>query len=480
MASEHMTDDARYKAICIRDKRYDGIFYTAVKTTGIYCLPSCPAPKPMRKNVIFFDTAADALKAGFRACKRCHPDDLHWTPQQRALEKINAGDLNDSSVAQLARSLDMSERHLRRVVTQAVGASPTQLDRALKLKDAKRLLAQTKLRITDIAFSAGFQSVRQFNDVFKQTFQITPRAYRMQYAHKHVASPDTPLEIDIKLPFKRPFLWAPLKRAILLHNVAEHEHYDEQSQTLQRLIKTTHGYSKITLHLAEPKNTIDMNLEVPNIADVDQIVSIVKRVLDLDSNPQIVIDTFRDDPLIGPLVARQPGLRISGMFEPFELLINTIIGQQVSMAAARTFSTRLIREYGTKVDGLYVYPSAEVLLAADPYEMYKRTKLNHKKVATIQAVCQVLADGLDLSSVTERESTKKALLAVKGIGPWTVEYLALRGYGDPDAFPGDDLIIKRIMGAKTAKQAEVMAEKWRPLRGYATMHMWMKEGAIHE
>lgn len=354
-----------------------------------------------------------------------------------------------------------------------MGASPHALVQAKRIMEAKRLLSQTKLDIVDVAYSSGFNSLRQFNDVFKQVTHETPRVFRKTHTLIAVAH-SNPVDITIRIPFKKPLAWLPLKNALLAHMIPGLEVVNETSQTLTRLLKINGRYAKLVLDLSEPNDVVRATLSIINMEDVSEAVQTIKRVLDLDSDPAHITAAFQDDSLIGPLNKRLPGLRVCGMFDPFELLINTIIGQQVSIPAARTFSERLVKAYGEQHDGLYLFPTAKTLLNVDAFEMYQKTKINHKKVATIQAVCRLIAEGFDLKSITKSEVARQKLLAVKGIGPWTVEYVILRGFGDADGFPADDLFIKRLLEVKTAKAAEAKAEKWRPYRGYATMYLWTK------
>ena len=469
-----MNDANKYRIILDRDNRYDGSFFFAVKTTGIVCLPSCPAPRPLQKNVAYYDSLSAAVRDGFRPCKRCKPDDLAKTPIIQSL-KIE----DETHVSSLAQNLGISDRHLRRITHKQVGTSPHKLVQSQRILLARNLLTGTTLPIIDVAFSAGFTSLRQFNDSFKQSTSMTPSAYRKLHADPTVTLPET-TEVTIRLHYDEPFEWLPLKNALLAHMIPGLENVDLQAQTLKRLIVIgNERYIPITIDLAEPMGALAVSMQVSEMRDINTVAAIIKRVFDLDSKPEAIRDVLGADPIVGPLLARHPGLRLCGMFDPFELLINTIIGQQVSIPAARTFSERLVKAYGKQVGDLYVYPSAKTLLQIDPQDFYQTTKLNHKKIATIQAVCQLIASGFELAAITTSKEARDKLLAVKGIGPWTVEYVILRGYGAPDGFPADDLFIKRNLGVKTARAAEEIAQRWRPYRGYATMQLWTK-GAYDE
>lgn len=462
-------------AMYTRDKRYDGIFFTAVKTTGIYCRPSCPAPKPLQKNCLYFETVTEARTAGFRACKRCHPDRLEHDVSRTILAMIKDGALNDGGMKTLASTVGISDRHVRRLVAARTGIAPRQINQVKRLETAQVLLVTTKVSITDIVFIADFSSIRQFNDAFKQHFSMTPTAMRKKHTHRKSITP-SPAHLRLKLAYKRPLLWQPLKNALVAHAIPGIENIDLERQTLTRLLPTSHGQAKLVLDLHEPADFIQVAVDVPEISDLDEVVRSLKRALDLDANPHVIVSSLARSPQLQSMAQERLGLRIAGAFNPFELLINTIIGQQVSVAGARTLTERLAKAYGTQHGDLWVFPTPQVLADADPQELYEQTKINPKKVATILACAQLIAGGFSLRDIVQYPAAKKQLLDIKGIGSWTVEYVALRGFGDADAFPADDLLVKRILGVTNAKQAEAQAEQWRPFRGYGVMHIWT-EGA---
>lgn len=465
----NMDADTHYRIILDRDGRYDGRFFFAVRTTGIVCRPSCPAARPNKENVEYFETLEDALRHGYRACQRCRPELTALAASPQSVRLADGG-----SVAAMAQELGVSDRHLRRLTNAQVGASPHKLLQSRRILLAKNLLSGTTLSIVDIAFTSGFNSLRQFNEAFRNVAAATPSAYRKQHASHAATLPET-MDMTVKLGYREPFEWEPLKKALLAHMIPGLEVVDEQRRTLRRLMRMKDGrLVPVTIPLGRPLAALPVTMSVSELGDVDDVVRVIKRVFDMDGKPAQVEAVLGGDPIIGPLWHEHPGLRVCGLFDPFELLINTIIGQQVSIPAARTFSARLVKAYGERVGDLYAYPSAQTLLHVDPVQMYETTRLNHKKIATIQAVCGLIDDGFELSTVVKSAAARERLLSVKGIGPWTLQYLMLRGYGDPDGFPADDLFIKRFLGVKTAKAAERIAERWRPYRGYATMQLWTK------
>lgn len=461
-------NNIRYTIIADRDSRYDGQFYFAVRTTGIVCRPSCPANRPLEKNVVFFDVLDEATREGYRTCKRCRPEKLLSNASN-----ISSALLQGQPVHEIAEMFHVTDRHVRRVAQQSIGASPKDIEQARRILTAKNLLAHTTLSVTDVAYSSDFGSLRQFNDHFKQVVSLSPSDYRKQYAKEAHVFAETNV-VTVKLAYSQPLAWTELKSALLAHMIPGLEKVDDDQETLSRLILVGGRVVPVSISLAEPNGYIEVEIGVTDTRDVDAVVATVKRVFDLDARPDRVQSALGSDTRIGPLIQKHPGLRVCGMFDPFELLINTIIGQQVSIPAARTFSERLVRNYGKKFGELYTYPTAKMLAAANPMQLYETTKINHKKVATIQAVCRLIAEGFDLSAIVHDAAAREQLLAIKGIGPWTVEYVLLRGFGDPDGFPADDLFIKRLLGVKTAKATEKIAEKWRPYRGYATMQLWTK------
>jgi len=322
--------------------------------------------------------------------------------------------------------------------------------------------------ITEVAFASGFGSLRQFNDSFRKAFGMPPREFRAS----NNPLIRKPMSLDLKLKYETPIEWAMLARVVGSHAVPFLEKVSDDGFFLTRLVSSGSSCATVAIDLRDYVDHVKVSVETDDSSMIDLVVSKVRRLFDLDHNPAAVTEAFSGDPLLGTLVAMRPGMRIAGSFDPYELLVHTIIGQQISVAAARTFTSRLVKEFGEEHGGLHLFPSAEALVSIDPQVLYEKTGINHKKVATIQAVSELVSGGLSIDGPSLSADVAAALLAVKGIGPWSVEYLALRGLGDPDAFPADDLIIKRRLDVKNAKSAIVKAEAWRPFRGYAAMYLW--------
>jgi AraC family transcriptional regulator of adaptative response / DNA-3-methyladenine glycosylase II len=462
----HEDHDRCYRAVASRDSRFDGRFVTAVKTTGIYCRPSCPAQTPKPENVNFYPSAAAAVAAGFRACKRCRPEaapgsrdwDVRGDLAARALRAIAAGAIDgDGGVPELARSLNVSERHLHRILVAEVGAGPLALARTRRAQTARLLLDATDLPIAEIAFTSGFASLRQFNDTMREHFGMTPREIRKRPA-KHLASTGS---LTLRLTFRQPYNTAAMLGWLSLHLVAGIEELG--GTTYRRVLPTG---SVVELQLGE--EAVALTTRIDDVRALPNTVARCRRMLDADADPVAVDATLAQDPALAPLVSARPGLRVPGAADGFELLATTILAQQVSVAAAYTFARRLVDAYGKPLDAptdtlTARFPSADVLADAS----YDGIGLTGGRITTLRAAASAHAAGeLPLDPSADRDETRARLLALPGVGPWTADYVAMRALGDPDSFPGTDLLLKR-------KAAGLDPERWRPWRSYAAMHLWI-------
>ncbi|WP_435839139.1 AlkA N-terminal domain-containing protein [Streptodolium elevatio] len=492
------TFTARYQAISSRDARFDGSFYTAVSSTGIYCRPSCPARTPKPENVSFFTTAAAAQAAGFRACKRCRPEASPGSPDWdiradlvgRALRLIADGVVDEGGVGTLARRLAVSERHLHRQMVGEVGTGPLALARMRRAQTARMLIEATDLPITQIAFAAGYSSVRQFNDSMAEAFGCAPTELRRRH---RPAGPGADGEGDIvlRLQHRRPFSHDPLldflaDRAIGgVEEVVTNDRGREGAgdggagarsyRRSLRLPRRT-GIMTVTPHPDAGYATLRLRLE--DLRDLTAAVQRTRRLFDLDADPQGVDDVLGADPLIGPLVAKNPGLRVPGHVDGFELAVRAVLGQQVTVKGARTLAERLVRKLGCPLaapDGTltHMFPSAEQVAGDD----LSGIGLTGSRTRALRALASAVADGgVVLDPGADRADTERALLALPGIGPWTASYIAMRALGDPDAIPLTDLGVRhalRDLGADdTAAAVAERAEGWRPWRAYAAMHLW--------
>ncbi|WP_022881966.1 DNA-3-methyladenine glycosylase 2 family protein [Gryllotalpicola ginsengisoli] len=480
--------EVAYRAASGRDPRFDGRFFLGVTTTGIYCRPSCPARKPLRRNAVFFPTAAAAVAAGFRACKRCRPDSLpgsrHWDASgdlaARAVRAIRDGAVDELGVSGLARRLSVSERHLHRILVAEVGASPAQLNRTRRAQTARTLIEQTRLPLVDVAFAAGFGSVRQFNDVMRAEFGSPPSAFARPTTDASAGAPllggpasDAAPTIVLRLRHRAPYDAQALRAFQRAHAVSGMDLLDADG-SFTTPVPAPHGPALATVDWeGSGEEHLTVRIRPADIADLTLIVSRLRRWLDLDADPHLIAEALGGDPRIGPLLARRPGLRVPGSLDGAATALLTVIGQRVSLKAARVFAARLVAALGEPVgeSGLHAFPAASAAADAPP-ELLRGIGLTGPRTAALRTLAAAIADGLTLDPGADRTATRAALLALPGIGPWTADYIALRALGDPDAFTPDDLVLKKSLGVKTAREASVIAAAWSPWRGYALMQLW--------
>ena len=463
----HEDFDGCYRAVSSRDTRFDGRFVTAVRTTGIYCRPSCPAQTPRRENVRFFPRAAAAAAAGFRACKRCRPDaapgsrdwDARADLAARALRGIEAGVVDTEGVPGLARRLAVSERHLHRTLVREIGVGPLALARTRRAQTARMLIEHTTLPLTTVAFSAGFASIRQFNDVMRAEFGTAPSDLRRAPAPTGEATGTLTLRLALRTPYAA---------TSLLHWLAARAVPGVEEMTGDGYRRVVDGAVVEVVPRPDDGHVV-ARLDIDDVGRVGGLVARIRRLFDLDADPASVDKVLGADPRLAASVAARPGLRVPGAVDGFELVMRAVLGQQVSVAAARTFAGRLTQRCGTALETArgtltHSFPTAAQVAAADLAGL----GLTTARVATLRAVALAVADGLSLEPTADRAETRAALLALPGIGPWTADYVAMRALGDPDAFPADDLVLRRMLGTQAASTAEA----WRPWRAYAAMHVW--------
>lgn len=478
--------EVAYRAASGRDPRFDGRFFLGVTTTGIYCRPSCPARKPLRRNSVFFPSAAAAVAAGFRACKRCRPDSLpgsrHWDASgdlaARAVRAIRDGAIDELGVTGLARRLSVSERHLHRILVSEVGASPVQLNRTRRAQTARTLIEQTALPLADIAFASGFGSVRQFNDVMLAEYGTSPSALRRPTAGPSGAGADAPASdaaatVVLRLRHRAPYDAIAMRAFQRAHAVPGMDHLAADNSFTTH-VPAAHGTALATVDWAAGGDDhITVRIRPSDIADLTGVVAKLRRWLDLDADPGLIAEALGPDPAIGPLIAARPGLRVPGSLDGATTAMLTVIGQAVSLKAASVFAGRLVAAFGTPLgeSGLRAFPTPQVVADAGA-EALRRIGLTGSRAAALHRLATALASGLELTPGSDRTEVRRELLALPGIGPWTADYIALRALGDPDAFAPDDLVLKKALGAKTAREASARASAWSPWRGYAAMQLW--------
>ncbi|MEM7342689.1 MAG: AlkA N-terminal domain-containing protein [Chloroflexota bacterium] len=479
-----MNFDTCYCAIEHNDERFDGEFFTAVLTTGIYCRPTCHARTPKRENVRFFSTAAAASEAGFRPCLRCRPESapelfIYNQPSpivSRALRLMSEGILDEQSLDEFANMLHISTRQLRRYFVDELGAPPIAVAQTRRLLFAKKLIDETRLPMTEVAFSAGYSSIRRFNEAIRQTYGRTPSALRNSRQNKKQAA-DIKYS-QLKLYYCPPFDW-PLIMAFL-HQRAIPGVEIVENNVYKRTVKFEDTIGIIEVEPVE--NERYCLVRVPNTLSrhLLTITERVKRIFDLRTNPSTMIETLSKDKELGRLIQKYPGLRVPGAWDKFEVAVRAILGQQISVKAATTFCGRVAEMYGDPVPEpqhpklTHVFPTPDRLSRATLTEI----GLTNKRALTLQTFSKAIDQGdLSLQTAHTLDDAVKSLTTISGIGPWTANYIAMRALSEPDAFPSGDLILRRAASgisdtALTTSQLQQKAENWRPWRAYATLLLW--------
>ena len=476
----HQDTERCVRAVQSKDARFDGWFYTAVITTGIYCRPSCPAVPPKPENMRFYPSAAAAQQAGFRACKRCRPDATPGSPLwneradlvARAMRLIADGVIDRDGVPGLAASLGYSVRQLERQLIAELGAGPLALARAQRAQTARLLIETTALPMGDVAFAAGFASIRAFNDTVREVFALSPTELRRRANGGQAAA--APGVLDLRLPFRLPLCPDNLFGHLAATAVPGVEEW--RRGAYRRTLRLPHGHGIVALKPG-PEH-IGCQLALTDLRDLAIAISRCRRLLDLDADPVAVGDLLGADPVLAPLVAKAPGRRVPRTVDAAEFAVRAVLGQQVSTAAARTHAGRLAAAHGEPADdpagGLTrLFPSMAALAAVDPATL----ALPATRRATFTALAAALAGGsIDLSVGSDWDQARAGLAALPGLGPWTVETIAMRGLGDPDALVPNDLGVRlaaRSLGLPATPAALTRhAAAWRPWRSYAVQYLW--------
>ncbi|MET4049766.1 DNA-3-methyladenine glycosylase [Rhodococcus sp. 1163] len=464
-----------YRAVSARDTRFDGQFFTAVRTTGIYCRPSCPAVTPKAKNVQFVPTAAAAQQAGFRACRRCQPDATPGSPQwntnsdltSRAMRLISDGAVERGGVDSLADSLGYSTRQLTRVLNAEIGAGPLALARAHRAHTARTLIQTTTMTMTDIAFASGFSSVRQFNDTVREVFAVNPTTLRAEATRtKTLSSNGT---VTLRLPYRRPLDRTWLEWFLRGHAVPGVESFDDR--TYRRSLRLPHGHGIVGLRIED--GYVDTTLSLHDMRDLAPAVARVRRLLDLDADPEAVDTALSADPALAPNIAAHPGIRVLGNVDGTELLLRTMIGQQISLGAAATHTARLVEALGERIEDpgggtiTRLFPDASAV-AEHGHEVLTGPKA---RVGAIIGVADAIASGkIELHVARSAGDLERDLLALKGIGPWTARYVVMRLLADPDVLLDTDLVVRQ--GAEALGIPLTDTSRWAPWRSYVSMHLW--------
>ena len=472
--------DTCYCAMQSRDTRFDGWFFVAVSSTGIYCRPSCPAKTPRRENVRFYPTAAAAQAAGYRACLRCRPDAAPSSPEWnlragvagRAMRLIADGLVDREGVDGLARRLAYSARHLRRLLTDELGAGPLELARAQRAQTARILIETTSLPFGDVAFAAGFSSLRQFNDTVRAVFALTPTDLRRRRRSGPAAGQLG--SISLRLPHRLPFDAAGLLEFLAERAVPGVEEVD--GECYRRTLRLPHGAG--VAELTPRPGFVDCTLRLADLRDLAAAVSRCRAAFDLDADPAAVDAALGRDRLLAPLVSSAPGRRVPGTVDGAELALRAVLGQQISVRAARSIAGRLADVIGEPLPQPQrtlrrTFPSAAAVAAADPSVL----PMPAARRSALQRLAAALADGqITPDAGADRDEMRRRLLELPGIGAWTASYILMRAMADTDAFPAGDHGVLRALGRldrpADAARAVELAEPWRPWRAYAVQHLW--------
>jgi AraC family transcriptional regulator, regulatory protein of adaptative response / DNA-3-methyladenine glycosylase II len=496
----HLDRERCIRAVQSKDARFDGWFFAAVLTTGIYCRPSCPVVPPKPQHMRFFASAAAAQQAGFRACKRCRPDASPGSPEwdvradlvARAMRLIADGVMDDGGVPALARRLGYSVRQVERQLLAELGAGPLAIARAQRAQTARLLIETTSLPMGELAFAAGFASIRTFNDTIREVFALSPSQLRERAArsraHQHGAgrpgaaqaagSPEltaVPLTaLSLRLPFRAPLSPDSLFGHLVATAVSAVEEWRDGAY--RRTLRLPHGHGIVALR-PQPDH-VSCQLLLTDLRDLASAISRCRRLLDLDADPVAISDLLSSDSVLAPLVSKAPGRRVPRTVDPAEFALRAVLGQQISISAARTHAGRLASAHGEPVSdptgGLSrLFPDAAQLAAVNPDSL----AMPRSRRESFGALSTALAEGrVDLSTGSDWHEARAQLSALPGLGPWTIETVAMRALGDPDAFPASDLGIRagaRQTGLLDGAQALTdRAAAWRPWRSYAVQYLW--------
>ncbi len=471
--------DICYRAVVARDPRFDGRFFVAVSTTGIYCRPICSARTPHRDHVTFYPTAAAAQEAGYRACLRCRPETAPnvgaWrgtsNTVSRALALIESGGLDADNVETLAGRVGVGGRQLRRLFQEHLGASPLAVAQTRRILLAKQLIHETGLAMTEVALAAGFGSVRRFNDTFRQLYHRPPRALRRRDVARDGSA------IELTLAYQAPYDWDTIISFLAARAIPGVE------SVARSIYRRTFANGIITVSHEPERRRLRVAARLDDIGVLSSILPRVRRVFDVDADPEAIAGCLSRDPLLAPLLAHRPGLRLPGAWDGFEMGVRAVIGQQITIAGARGLLGKLVAAYGANLsgagDGLtHIFPTSDRLVGKDLAAL----GMPRARALTISHLAQAaLVDRTLFERSASLEEAVEKLCEVPGIGNWTAQYIAIRALREPDAFPASDIGLLRALtenGVRPTPQAvAARAEAWRPWRAYAAQHLWAHDAA---
>jgi AraC family transcriptional regulator of adaptative response / DNA-3-methyladenine glycosylase II len=479
-----LTRAALHRARISRDARFDGKFYIAVLTTGVYCRPICPSPCSRKSHVRYYATAAEAAAAGYRPCRRCRPEVAPGTPAwlgpsavvRRALRLIQEGALDGRTVEELALRLGVGARHLGRLFAEHVGVSPVAVAQTRRLHFAKQLLDETSLPITQLALTAGFGSLRRFNEAFRAAFRCTPSALRRRSPGRAATARDE--RVSLTLPYRPPYDWDYVAAFLARRALGGIEQVSAGGYL--RTLRLPHGYARLQVGPVLGEHALRLQVWRAEPSDLFEIAVTARRVFDLAADPAAIAAVLSADPLLLPLVRQRPGLRIPGVWCAFECAVRALLAWRTGVPAARRLGERLVERFGERIaaapDGAtHLFPSPETLAEANLGVL----GLTASKTAALRALARAVSAG-ELNLAGPADEFANTLGAVPDLGRWVAQYVALRALGEPDTLPCDNLLLRRLCAARgsstlTARALEERAGAWRPWRGYAALHLWQSE-----
>lgn len=472
-----------YQAYAARDPRFDGVFYIGVTSTGIYCRPICPAKTPKEANCRFYNSAEAAEKDSFRPCLRCRPelapgsapvDDAHRIAHL-ITQRIEEGLIdNDAGLETIADQFELSSRQIRRIVQKELGVSPIELIQTRRLLLAKQLLTETALSVTEIAFASGFSSLRRFNDAFQTRYCMAPTRLRKEAADGKEVSSATDTS-TLQISYRPPYDWKGILNFLSMRTIKSVEWVTEDAYA--RTVRLGEHTGWVRLTHAPQRNALMMEFTHSLTPVLPALMSRIRNLFDLNARPDVISAHLQKDTLLKKAVQKNPGLRVPGAFDGFELATRAILGQQVTVKAATTLACRLMEAYGDPIQTPFVElcrlsPLPEKLAKLEIGDIAKHGIVSARSKSII-ALAQGCASGeLTLDAGMHPENAVKQLDDLPGIGPWTANYIAMRALRWPDAFPKEDIAIRNNLGGVTAKEAEAMSQAWRPWRSYAVLHIW--------
>ncbi len=490
-----MHDDAKYRALLARDARFDGVFFVAVTTTGIYCRPVCRARTPGRDRCVFYRRAAEAERDGYRACFRCRPElapgvdrgrgaDVHVSVDavaslaSAAIARIEAGALNDASLDDLARSLGASSRHVRRALKREVGVSPAELAETARLALAKQLLHDEAMTMTSIAYASGFSSVRRFNAAFRARFGRAPSSIQKNRNRK-TKEGDAHDTVTMTLGHRAPYAWDALLRFLHARATPGVEHVDLAAQTYARTVSLDGQRGSFVARHHPTRDAIVIEASVSLSRSLMTIASRARALFDLDAVPHVIAAHLGRDAALRSLVKRNAGLRVPGAWDGFEIAARAVLGQQISVRAATTLAGRFARAFGEDVQTANenlscIFPTAHAVASAS-HASIRAIGVTEARARTLASLARTFATGR-IALDGDPHAATTTLESIHGIGPWTAQYIAMRALRAPDAFPHGDLILARALDL-TASALRDRSSAWSPWRAYAAMHLWQKGAA---